>query len=639
MRSTANLVEHCVPGYTTHIGSCITQLVAPDLSLGLGSSVDAVPRVDDEVVAVLVDRQRDLGDVPVVDPQAVNLVALDPLAPPPQILADPSSEHFRVSSHVSTMTDKPVVVISLLGTKLDAGVGPKRWEKWRPTVSLGRHEDLLVTRLELLYQEPSQPIVDTVTNDLASVSPETEVAGHVVSLSDPWDFEEVFGVLHDFAASYEFDDDCDYLVHITTGTHVAQICLFLLTEARWIPGRLLQTAPPPRGHRGEAGRYDVIDLDLSRYDKLATRFAGVRDEAQSFLKQGIATRNAAFNKLIEQIEHVAEVSTDPVLLTGPTGAGKTHLARRIFALKRHRRQVTGSLVEVNCATLRGDGAMSALFGHVRGAFTGAQRDRPGLLRAADGGLLFLDEIGELGLDEQAMMLRAIESGTYLPVGSDREVKSSFQLIAGTNRDLWEQVKRGTFREDLLARINLWTFELPGLRDRIEDLSPNLDYELDRWAERTGQRVTFNTEAHRYLLRFAESPEARWSGNFRDLNAALTRMATLAPAGRITRDVVDDEILRLKRSWVHDDPARKSPIDTDVLMDLLGEDVFAELDRFDVVQLADVVAVCQQSRSLSAAGRTLFAVSRTRRKTVNDADRLRKYLARFDLTFEQIHDSV
>ena len=148
-----------------------------------------------------------------------------------------------------------------------------------------------------------------------------------------------------------------------------------------------------------------------------------------------------------------------MLLLGPTGAGKSALAKRIHALKRERNQLQGQgpFVGINCATLRGENAMSALFGHVRGAFTGAASARQGLLRAADGGVLFLDEIGELGLDEQAMLLRALEDGTFLPLGSDREVSSRFQLLAGTNRDLRMDVGAGRFRGDLLSRIDVWTF--------------------------------------------------------------------------------------------------------------------------------------------------------------------------------------
>lgn len=116
--------------------------------------------------------------------------------------------------------------------------------------------------------------------------------------------------------------------------------------------------------------------------------------------------------MIEQIEKVAIKSRAPILLNGPTGAGKSFLARRIFELKQAWHQFSGAFVEVNCATLRGDTAMSTLFGHVKGAFTGARESREGLLRSANGGMLFLDEIGELGADEQAMLLKAIEEKTF-----------------------------------------------------------------------------------------------------------------------------------------------------------------------------------------------------------------------------------
>ena len=252
-----------------------------------------------------------------------------------------------------------------------------------------------------------------------------------------------------------------------------------------------------------AGSYALIDLDLSKYDRLASRFRKEQERGQSFLKSGIDTRNAAFNGLIEQIEHVALASRAPVLLTGPTGAGKSQLARKIFELKKTRRKVAGDFAEVNCATLRGDAAMSALFGHVKGAFTGAIGERAGLLRKADGGVLFLDEIGELGLDEQAMLLHAIEEKAFYPVGSDREVKSDFQLIAGTNRDLGARVARATFREDLLARINLWTFRLPGLRDRREDIAPNLDFEIAKATAALGVNVTLSKDAREKFLAFAK----------------------------------------------------------------------------------------------------------------------------------------
>jgi len=489
---------------------------------------------------------------------------------------------------------RKTVAFGFVGTVLDyVGKGGQRWEKWRPTVGLCQQEDLVIHRLELLHDSRSRGLFETLRKDIATVSPETEVKGVEVNLRDPWDFEEVYGALHDFADGYTFDTESeDYLVHITTGTHVAQICWFLLAEARYLPAKLIQTSPPRKREPGNvAGTIAVIDLDLSRYDKIATRFAREREETVSFLKSGIPTRNVRFNRLIEQIERVAGRSTAPMLLYGPTGAGKSFLARRIYEMKKARHLVAGRFVEVNCATLRGDSAMSALFGHVKGAFTGAQSERAGLLRSADGGLLFLDEIGELGLDEQAMLLKAIEERHFFPFGSDREVESNFQLIAGTVRDLRQWVAEGRFREDLFARINLWTYELPGLRDRAEDIEPNLDFELERYASQQGERVRFNAEARRAYLRFATSQEAKWSGNFRELSASVTRLATLSDAGRIAEDGVKEEIGRLRQVWSETSRGE---------LDLLLGDRAPALDLFD---------------------------------------RLRKYLARFSLDWQRIKEAV
>jgi len=524
------------------------------------------------------------------------------------------------------------VVVNLLGTMLDRGArGARRWDAWRPSVAITMQEDFRADRYYLIYSQRFAGLAKEVMADIASVSPETELVPEVMEFADPWDFEEVYGKLYDFARRLAPNMEDHYYVHITTGTHVAQICLFLLTESRHFPGKLLQTSPSLR--HGAAGAYAVIDLDLSRYDLLAKRFQAEQREGTAFLKSGIATRNAAFNRLVETVETVAMRSSSPLLLTGPTGAGKSQLARRIYELKRQNRQISGRFVELNCATLRGDGAMSALFGHVKGAFTGAVAGRPGLLKEADGGILFLDEVGELGADEQAMLLRAVEEGVFLPVGADQESASDFQLICGTNRDLWDEVRRDRFREDLLARIDLWTFRLPGLSERREDIAPNIDYELEEFGKRSGTRVTFNREARQRFLAFAVSEEAVWRANFRDLNAAMTRMGTLAPSGRIDERTVAAEIERLRSVW------RANRVDggdsEEALALALGRDYEQRYDRFDLAQLSDVLRVCRESASLSDAGRKLFAATRRRKASPNDADRLRKYLARFGLAWPDV----
>jgi transcriptional regulatory protein RtcR len=533
------------------------------------------------------------------------------------------------------------VVIGLLGTTLDAGYGPARWQRWRPSVAVCQQDDFTVDRFELLTSGDPGPLAAQIAADIAEVSPATEVRPHALDLVDPWDFSLVYAALSDFADGYPFRPDReDYFLHITTGTHVAQICVFLLCETRAIPGRLLQSSPGPGGTSGRRrgmsrdtvlsppprGTLSVIDLDLGKYDRLAARFRARRARGESLLKAGIATRNPAFNRLIAELEQVADRSSDPILLAGETGTGKTEMCRRIHELRRARHRLEGELVAVNCATLRGDTAMSALFGHARGAFTGASEPRAGFLRKAHRGLLFLDEIGELGADEQAMLLKAIEEKRFYPVGADKEVSSDFQLVAGTNRDLGAAVRAGTFREDLLARIALWTFALPPLRERREDIAPNLDYELDRVGADRGAVVSMSRSARDHFLRFAEA--APWPANFRDLGAAVRRMATLCDGGRIGDGDVDAEIARLTAGW------RVAPVADDLLDRLLGARA-AALDRFDRVQLADVVAVCAAQPSLSAAGRVLFARSLEEKASRNDADRLRKYLRRFGLD----HDAI
>jgi transcriptional regulatory protein RtcR len=145
---------------------------------------------------------------------------------------------------------RPQVVIGMVGSALDQGDAPDRWERWRPTVDLFRHDDFLVQRFELLHLARDARLAETITADIRAVSPETEVRAYPIDVADPWDFEPVYGALHDFARAYAFTPDReDYLVHMTTGTHVVQICLFLLTESRHLPARLVRR----RRRAGAAG--------------------------------------------------------------------------------------------------------------------------------------------------------------------------------------------------------------------------------------------------------------------------------------------------------------------------------------------------------------------------------------------------
>jgi len=533
--------------------------------------------------------------------------------------------------------NKKTTVIGILGTSLDAvgGNSESRWDRWRPTIGLFNHDDLEIDQLELICCDTNENLRKRTIADIAMISPKTKVNIHQIKFKNAWDFEEVYGKLHEFSTSLQFDNNTtDYLVHITTGTHVAQIILFLLVETHYIPGKLIQTAPRKSNNiHASLGEYSIIDLDLSKYDKIAQRFKQEHNNDKDYLKSGINTSNKPFNELIDKIEKVAIKTKAPLLLTGPTGAGKSKLVKQIFLLKQKKRLIKGNFVEVNCATLRGDSSLSTLFGHKKGSYTGANSDRNGLLLQAHEGLLFLDEIGDLGLDEQAMLLSALEEKEFFPLGSDTKVKADFQLVAGTNHDLSQKTKEGAFREDLLARINVWSFEIPSLANRKEDIEPNIQYEIQKFEELNHQNIRFSTEALQEYLKFSKSSEAIWSANFRDLNASVLRMSTLAINGRIDLDIVREEILYLKRKW---QTAVVPTEDFSYCHQYLNPQVLKDLDLFDLITLEGVLKVCTTSKNLADAGRKLYQNSRQKRKGLNDSDRLKKYLGNFELTWPQIN---
>ncbi|MDO5565742.1 MAG: RNA repair transcriptional activator RtcR family protein, partial [Planctomycetia bacterium] len=500
---------------------------------------------------------------------------------------------------------KPIVVYGQFGPLLDSRFNKEdeetRFKQWRPSIDILLDPKFPVARYHLLVQTNFYQDALPVIEDIKRISPHTKLVIEKLHYEDPWNFEEVYSQLFKMSEQATFcPEKEDYYVFISTGSHVSQICLFLLTESRHFPAKLLQSSPGP--NNSSHGVRTIIDLDLSQYAQIATRFYQKQQSNLSHLKSGIPTRNAAFNAMMETLEHVCLHSSDPILICGESGTGKSNLAKKIYELRLETRMIKGKLVELNCATLRGDTAMSVLFGHVRGAFTGADQNRDGLLKTADQGMLFLDEIGELGMDEQAMLLKAIEEKSFLPVGANSPITSDFQLVCGTNRELKKQIRDKTFREDLFARINLWTFRLPLLAERREDIEPNLDFELNEFRNRSQRKIWFTPQARKHFLAFALSDLAVWKGNFRDLNAAIRRMGTLSQQGEINLEIVQMEIERLQEQWRqpefefesgpspdagsvmtptptnHQGPGKQMPL-RDPLSILLGKERIAELDRF------------------------------------------------------------
>jgi transcriptional regulatory protein RtcR len=319
------------------------------------------------------------------------------------------------------------------------------------------------------------------------------------------------------------------------------------------------------------------------------------------------------------------------LLTGPTGAGKTRLARRIFELKQARHQIAGRFVELNCATLRGDAAMSAMFGHTRGAFTGAVRERPGVLARADGGVLFLDEIGELGLDEQAMLLRALEDRTFLPVGSDREVSSDFQLIAGTNRDLRAASAPAASATTCSPASTSGPSACRRCASAPRTSSPTSTTSSSATPSATADASPSAAPPGAQFLRFAASPDAVWPGNFRDFAAAVERMATLADPAASSPPRSRPRSPACATTW-----SEGQVNDDDALCGSTSAPTRSPSSTASTASSSPTSCACAcPPAACPTPAAVLFAASRERRSSHNDADRLRKYLQKFDLQWTDL----
>jgi transcriptional regulator with GAF, ATPase, and Fis domain len=242
-----------------------------------------------------------------------------------------------------------------------------------------------------------------------------------------------------------------------------------------------------------------------------------------------ASRDEAMRELQRRARQVAETDT-PVLILGETGTGKERLARTLHAWSRRADQ---PFVAINCAAIPDGLIESELFGHVKGAFTGASRDRSGRFQMANGGTLFLDEIGELPLELQPKLLRALQEGQFEPVGSDATTKVDVRVLAATHVDLERALAERRFREDLYYRLSVFPLRLPPLRERLSDLPRLCEALLLEQTRRTGRRGSRVTAEG-----LAKLASHAWPGNLRELANVLERATILAEGARLGPDVLD-----------------------------------------------------------------------------------------------------
>jgi two-component system nitrogen regulation response regulator NtrX len=290
------------------------------------------------------------------------------------------------------------------------------------------------------------------------------------------------------------------------------------------------------------GAFDFLEKPLGRdrvllVVKNALEWADLQRENQRFREMvGDAPRmigsSPAFQRAVQQATQVAR-SDVTVLLAGESGTGKELLAAHIHAGSPF---AGGPFVKVNCAAIPTDLIESELFGHEKGAFTGAAALRRGKFELADGGTIFLDEVGDLHEASQAKLLRVLQDGELQRVGGEQTIKVSVRIVSATNRKLDELVSTGKFREDLYYRLSVVPIRVPALRERLEDIADLVPYFLSEFCARNNFRPrAIDPDAIALLERYA------WPGNVRELRNVVERMAILTPGDRITADAVPLEL--------------------------------------------------------------------------------------------------
>ena len=290
------------------------------------------------------------------------------------------------------------------------------------------------------------------------------------------------------------------------------------------------------------GAFDFLEKPLGRdrvllVVKNALEWSDLQRENQRYRELvGDAPRmlgsSPVFQHAVQQATQVAR-SDVTVLLSGESGTGKELLAAHIH---RESPVAAGPFVKVNCAAIPTELIESELFGHEKGAFTGAAALRRGKFELADGGTIFLDEVGDLHEASQAKLLRVLQDGELQRVGGEQTIKVSARIISATNRRLDELVSAGRFREDLYYRLSVVPIRMPALRERLEDIAELVPYFLSEFCARNNfRRRTIDEETIALLERYA------WPGNVRELRNVLERMAILAPGDRITADAIPMEV--------------------------------------------------------------------------------------------------
>ncbi|WP_284446559.1 sigma-54 interaction domain-containing protein [Fluviibacter phosphoraccumulans] len=370
---------------------------------------------------------------------------------------------------------------------------------------------------------------------------ETDLFG--VELSSPTNYAEIYEqVSRELKALRLPNDDIELTFHLSPGTPAMTAIWIILAKTRF-PAKLIQTSK-------ESG-LESVDFIFDLANEYLPEFLQRSSERIERLSSAIPTA-PEFSKLIhrspvmrEQIQLAQRIAAHevPVLILGETGTGKELFAEAIHAASSR----TGKpFIAVNCGAMPKDLANSDLFGHKKGAFTGADSARPGHFREAEGGTLFLDEIGDLPLDSQVRLLRALQQREITPLGESKPVKVNVRIIAATHRDLAKDVAEGCFREDLFHRLAVGILNLPPLRERDGDL----DLLIDHWLDQINRDTTEKPEAQHKKLSLAARNlllAHGWPGNIRELYHTLLRAAIWSSSATIEATDIQRSLLDIRKN--------------------------------------------------------------------------------------------
>ncbi len=340
--------------------------------------------------------------------------------------------------------------------------------------------------------------------EIAALGPDVDV--RVLPITDPSDHGQIFHALRgvtDGLPPLPLD------VCLSAGTPQMQTLWVIMVEAGLLPARMLQVIPPAFVPSVHPRSIREVVLDIDGFPEIrALREEVVRLRAEGG-RRTVVGDSSAMTELFRRLRRVAR-SEVPVLIEGETGTGKELAAR---AVHEHSRRAQGAFVAESCGAFADGVLASELFGHEKGAFTGALSRRRGLFEQADGGTLFLDEVGEMSPRVQVMLLRVLQEGTLRRVGGEQPIDVDVRVIAATHRDLRQMIARGEFREDLYYRLSGTSLRIPPLRERMGDLEGLVASVLD---ELGGPRPWPTAQAWRCLQAY------RWPGNVRQLRAEVVR---------------------------------------------------------------------------------------------------------------------